>query len=166
MLLFGAGYAAPQELGIPFFSSDSDTRHSDLERITLERVVDGDTVYATLNGVSTKIRLIGINTPESVAADESRNTAEGVIASDYVKGLLSKGDVLYLEYDEEQTDQYGRTLAYLWLSDEVNTSSYQDFCKYNLNAVILQNTWCDTMFYAPNYKYRDWLTKLKRQKES
>ena len=44
---------------------------------TIAKVVDGDTVKVMLDGQKITIRIIGINTPESVAEDESRNTEEG-----------------------------------------------------------------------------------------
>lgn len=134
------------------------------QEAVLERVVDGDTIYATVDNTSTKIRLIGINTPESVAWDVSRNTPQGTLASDYVKELLPKGTVLYLEYDEEPLDQYDRTLAYVWLKKDADPTSFQDFCEYNLNAVILKNTYCNTMTFAPNDKYEDWFKRIAKEK--
>ncbi|MDU2545718.1 MAG: thermonuclease, partial [Finegoldia magna] len=41
------------------------------------RVVDGDTVILNIDGQKTRVRLIGIDTPESVAEDKSRNVKEG-----------------------------------------------------------------------------------------
>ena len=41
----------------------------------VERVVDGDTIICDIDGEKVKVRMIGINTPESVAEDESRRTA-------------------------------------------------------------------------------------------
>ena len=56
------------------------------EKCTLVRVVDGDTYIASLNGEEKRIRLIGVNTPESVApADYAENTAEGEKVSDIIK---------------------------------------------------------------------------------
>lgn len=49
------------------------------------RVVDGDTVILNIDGNKTRVRLIGIDTPESVAKDKSRNVKEGKVASDYTK---------------------------------------------------------------------------------
>lgn len=49
------------------------------------RVVDGDTLVAYVDGTEQKIRLIGIDTPESVHPDASKNTQEGIDASNYTK---------------------------------------------------------------------------------
>lgn len=130
------------------------------ETATIVRVKDGDTVVCNVFGKEKTVRLIGVNTPESVSSDKSKNCEEGYVASDYTKSQLTKGMDVYLEYDEDNTDQYGRVLAYLWLSDQVDTASYEDFCKYNYGAILLQNTYCEAVYYAPNGKYRDWYEAL------
>lgn len=81
------------------------------------RVVDGDTVILNIDGNKTRVRLIGIDTPESVAKDKSRNVKEGKVASNYTKRLLENKRVR-LEYDDEKHDVYDRQLGYLFLDDE------------------------------------------------
>lgn len=78
------------------------------------RVVDGDTLHVLLNGVETTVRLIGINTPETVKPD-SPIECFGPEASAYTKKMLTDQSVT-LEFDASQgrLDQYGRTLAYVW----------------------------------------------------
>ena len=64
------------------------------------RVVDGDTMMIDIEGVETKVRLIGVDTPESVATgdNEYKNCEEGKVASDYTKSLV-EGQKVYIEYD-------------------------------------------------------------------
>ncbi len=83
------------------------------------RVVDGDTILIDLNGERTKVRLSNVDTPESVAGEESgkENTPEGIVASDYTKKLLPDGSKVYLEYDNKTKDKYDRVLAYVYLED-------------------------------------------------
>ena len=131
------------------------------EAATLAYVVDGDTIDVSIRGEDVRVRLIGIDTPESVSRTEE-NTPEGEAASDYLKGCIRSGDTLYLEYDKERQDKYGRTLAYVWLSPDADTGSFADFCEYNLNAVICQNTYCELLSIPPNEKYRDWFAALKQ----
>lgn len=138
---------------------------SAFEKAVLEYVVDGDTLNVTVDGESVRVRLIGIDTPESVSRTEE-NTPQGQEASDYLHGLLARGDELYLEYDERRYDDYGRTLAYVWLSPGADTESYEEFCRYNLSAVIYQNTFCELMTIPPNTKYYDWFEELTPWEES
>lgn len=54
----------------------------ELESVILKRVVDGDTLIATnSNNEDLRIRLIGVDTPESVHPDKDRNTQEGDLAT-------------------------------------------------------------------------------------
>ena len=78
----------------------------------VERVVDGDTII--VGGVG-RVRLIGVDTPESV---DPRRPVEffGKEASAFTRRLVD-GKRVRLEYDWERTDRYGRTLAYVYLSD-------------------------------------------------
>lgn len=117
----------------------------------VERVVDGDTIICDIDGEKVKVRMIGINTPESVAEDESRNCEEGVIASDYTKELLD-GEKVFLEYDEEKLDQYDRTLAYVYLSDGEM-----------IESLLLEKGYATTMYREPNTKYADLFSELMKK---
>ena len=61
-----------------------------------------------------RVRLIGIDAPESANEDEEKNTEEGITATEYTRSILLNKDV-FLEYDKELIDKYGRTLAYIWV---------------------------------------------------
>lgn len=91
----GVGYGAYAVLG-PDSSDDV---------ITVQNVVDGDTIDVVQGGETTRIRLLNIDTPEmgkECLAEESKQ---------YLSGLLPVGTVVTLEYDAEREDKYGRTLA-------------------------------------------------------
>lgn len=79
----------------------------------VERVVDGDTIVARVGARREKVRLIGINTPETV---DPRRPVEcfGAEASARTKALLPQGEALRLERDVEARDRYGRLLAYVY----------------------------------------------------
>ena len=81
------------------------------------KVIDGDTLEVERNNIKEKVRLIGINTPETV---DPRRKVEcfGREASDYAKKTLS-GQSIHLVFDssQDQRDKYGRLLAYIYLSD-------------------------------------------------
>jgi micrococcal nuclease len=80
----------------------------------VERIVDGDTVVVRLDGRSTRIRLIGVDTPESV---DPRRPVErfGREATAFLKELV-EGRSVRVEFEPGRShrDRYGRTLAYLY----------------------------------------------------
>ena len=115
-------------------------------------VVDGDTVVVDLNGTDTYIRLIGIDTPESVSYNVSENTEEGKIASDFTKKLLRKQKV-YLEYDKDTKDKYGRTLAYVFLEDKATMA----------NREILRAGMAKVYSFPPNVKYESEFLKIQNE---
>jgi micrococcal nuclease len=81
------------------------------------KVVDGDTIDVSINGQTERVRMIGINTPESV---DPRRVIQcfGVEASSRAKKLLSNQTVgLEMDPTQGDTDQYGRLLRYVWFSD-------------------------------------------------
>lgn len=119
-----------------------------LEEVSLVRVVDGDTlVVIAEDGLEYKVRLIGIDTPESVHVDKTKNNDFGKAASDHTKEILADTDTLYLEYDKEITDKYNRTLAYVWFTPE--TSDIENM----LNARILKEGYAIDKVFEPNHKY-------------
>lgn len=79
------------------------------------RVVDGDTVVATLEGNIYRVRLIGVDTPESVAPGRPVERF-GKEAAAFTRRAL-EGKVVFLAFDWELFDRYGRLLAYIYLSD-------------------------------------------------
>lgn len=95
----------------------SKTAKSNYTFYSVTRVVDGDTLKIDIDGAETTLRLIGINTPETV---DPRRAVQcfGHEASDEAKKILD-GKKVRIEPDETQDtyDKYGRTLAYLYLED-------------------------------------------------
>lgn len=136
-----------------------------VEAVELVRVVDGDTVIVdTATARNIKVRLIGVNSPESVSPDESQNTAEGRAASEFTKSKLKVGNTYYLEYDKDREDDYGRTLAYLWLVDCSKKEINEQFVRENMfNAILLKSGYARTMKIAPNTKYADVFTKIEKE---
>ncbi len=83
----------------------------------VSKVTDGDTLHVVIEGKDETVRLIGVNTPETV---DPRRTVEcfGKEASERMKEI-AKGKIVRLEYDDSQSlrDTYGRLLAYVYLED-------------------------------------------------
>ncbi len=132
------------------------------DRVTckLLNVVDGDTIDVELNGEETRIRLIGIDTPESVNPDESRNNEYGDEASAYTKMLLTGVETLYLEFDSKIIDDYGRTLAYVWLT-ETNKNTTDVIGKYMVNGILVKDGYAMAKDYPPNIRYSSSLSMLQ-----
>lgn len=78
------------------------------------RVADGDTVEIERQGRTVTVRLIGIDTPETVHPTEPVQCFGPQASRFAVRQLLDES--VALEYDRSQgrTDYYGRTLAYVW----------------------------------------------------
>ena len=79
------------------------------------RVVDGDTIIIKMNGKQERVRLIGVDTPET---KHPKKPVEdfGHEASVFTTRLV-EGKKVTLEYDQEKRDKYGRLLAYVYLED-------------------------------------------------
>ena len=82
------------------------------------RIVDGDTIVINYRGENEKVRLLRVNTPESVHPDKKQNIPMGKVASDYTKRRL-KGKYVDLEFEGPFRGRYGRLLAYV-IVDGVN----------------------------------------------
>jgi endonuclease YncB( thermonuclease family) len=81
----------------------------------VERVVDGDTVVVRLDGQQIKVRLIGVDAPESV--DPRKPVERFARESAAFLRQLVEGKRVRLAYEPAgaRVDKYGRTLAYLYL---------------------------------------------------
>ncbi len=128
---------------------------------TVTRVVDGDTLAIDYNGVREKVRLIGINTPETV---DPRKPVEcfGKEASNRMKDLV-EGKKVYLETDSTQgeRDKYGRLLAYIYLEDGqmVNRKMLAEGYAYEytyLRPYKYQQEFKDFQIFAKNSKVGLW----------
>ena len=80
---------------------------------TVERVVDGDTIRVRIKGREERVRLVGIDTPESVKPGTPVQCF-ALAASARTKALLPKGSAVRLVRDVEERDRYGRLLAYVY----------------------------------------------------
>lgn len=92
-----------------------ETEYSGLYKVI--KVVDGDTLSIDKDGEKKTIRLIGIDTPETVHPTKPVQCF-GIEASNKAKELLTDKKVR-LEFDDTQgeQDRYGRLLAYVFLED-------------------------------------------------
>ncbi len=79
------------------------------------RCFDGDTILVSLGGKEEKIRMKGVDTPETVHPTKPVQRY-GKEASDFTKKRLDKKTV-WIEPDKGGRDQYGRMLGFVWCED-------------------------------------------------
>jgi len=107
----GAGPLLLLTLAIAAWSSPSGPAG---ETISAEvvRIIDGDTLEVAVGARLERVRLIGIDTPETKGA----TAALGALATEATRVLL-EGRSVVLEKDVSEMDRYGRLLRYVWLDD-------------------------------------------------
>ncbi|NLO89220.1 MAG: nuclease [Clostridia bacterium] len=121
------------------------------------KVIDGDTIVAVFEGKEEKVRLIGVDTPESTI----RHEPYGKEASSYTKSKLL-GKTIYLEKDVSERDKYGRLLRYVWL--EVPKSKSENEIRSKMfNAILLLGGYAQVATYPPDVKYTDYFVKFQQE---
>jgi len=139
-----------------YIENSPDEANAERDIVTVAKVVDGDTLRVIYDGTEeeVKVRLIGVNTPESVAPETYRteNTAEGKKVSELVKEKIQAGDTLYLEYDTSETDRYGRVLAYVYFSDGIMMQEW-----------LLENGYAEVYTLEPDTRYAEHFEELEQQ---
>ena len=103
MIVFGQ-VSAPKTYPIEDFTKD--TAHQVID------IIDGDTIKINYQGKLTTVHLIGVDTPETVHPQKPVEPF-GKEATYFLKNLLLDESV-YLRFDVQKTDKFGRTLAYLY----------------------------------------------------
>jgi len=115
-----------------------------------------------VEGEKKKVRLIGVNTPESVAGDE-RDCKEGEIASDYTKSLVKQGQKIWMTRDISYEDDYGRLLRYIWLQKPEEKVTDEVVAEKMLNAVLVKEGYAQAKSYPPDTLYDDLFKKLGKE---
>src|SRR4051812_5580760 len=105
------------------------------------RVIDGDTIDVLFRGRNLDVRLIGVDTPETVAPSQPVE-CYGKAASDFTTRRLDRQPVR-LEFDVERLDRYGRTLAYVWQGERM------------FNEILLRRGFAQVATFPPNVRYVD-----------
>lgn len=87
----------------------------DIEKIYCTGVVDGDTIIVSIKGAKERVRLIGVDTPETKHPKKPVQRF-GKEAYHFTKEMV-EGKEIRLEFDWQKRDKYGRLLAYVFLPD-------------------------------------------------
>lgn len=106
-------------------------------------VVDGDTVDLRFGDTTERLRLLGVDTPETV--DEKRPVqCYGPEASAFTRSLLPAGTKVRVVRDVEARDRFGRLLGYVFRSDD----------GLFVNRALLDTGHATTLPIDPNTAYR------------
>lgn len=87
------------------------------DKYPVVKVVDGDTIDVIYEGKEERVRMLNVDTPESVHPQAYRNTPAGKKASDYTKKRLA-GKKVDLEFQGRKRGKFKRLLAYVIVDGE------------------------------------------------
>ncbi|MFN3691434.1 MAG: thermonuclease family protein [Fervidobacterium sp.] len=134
-----------------------------LVRGYVERVIDGDTIKVSISNKSYNVRLIGVNTPETNHPTKGVEYYGPEAKNFTTKKLTAK--IVWLEFDVQQKDKYGRLLAYVWLEKprDINQVDEIEIRKKMFNAILLLEGYAQVMTVQPNVKYVDYFLKFQRE---
>ncbi len=109
---------------------------------TITHVVDGDTIDVRIGGRDERVRLIGIDTPET----KKPNTpieCYGPEASAFTTSLLPVGSTVRIERDVVGRDDYGRLLGYVYLLIDDQADTF-------VNMEIIRHGYATPLTIEPN----------------
>ncbi|MTA43823.1 MAG: hypothetical protein F2947_00750 [Actinobacteria bacterium] len=111
---------------------------------TIINVIDGDTIDVRIGYKRQRVRLLGIDTPET---KDPRKPVQcfGHEASNHTAQLLPRGTIVRLEHDIEEHDIYNRLLAYVWRASD----------GLFINLDLVTQGYADILSIAPNTAHAD-----------
>jgi len=121
---------------------------------TVKRVVDGDTIEIAIGGKTERVRMIGVDTPETKHPTKGVE-CYGPEASAYTEQLLPEGTALRVERDVEARDKYGRLLLYVYIADS----------NVFVNLDLVMNGYARPMVFEPNTAHKSDFAQAATQAE-
>lgn len=112
--------------------------------------VDGDTIKVIINGEKTTVRLLAVDTPETVHPTKEVESF-GKEANDFTCNKIKNAKKIELEYDEASTkaDKYGRHLAWVFIDDKL------------LQEELIKKGYAKIDYLYGDYKYTEKLQKIE-----
>ena len=113
------------------------------EEVKFSGCIDGDTIKVIINDEIKKVRLLAIDTPESVSTQEYEYY--GKESSEYTCNLITNAKLIELEYDSnsDKTDKYDRVLAWVFVDNKL------------LQDLLVKNGYAEVAYLYGDYKYTD-----------
>lgn len=113
------------------------------------KVVDGDTIKIEKEGLEETVRMIMVDTPETVHPGKPTQPF-GPEASAFAKEML-EGKEVKLERDVSERDRYGRILAYVYVNDRM------------FNEVLLEKGLARVSAFPPDVKHVDRFRQIQNE---
>jgi micrococcal nuclease len=120
----------------------------DAETFRVKEVVDGDTIVLEDD---TKVRYIGLNTPERGRPFYEEATE--------ANGKLVEDQKVRLEFDTVEIDRYGRMLAYVFVEDSTGSPQGETF----VNLELLRQGYANVFTVPPNVKHEELFREAERE---
>ena len=115
-------------------------------------MVDGDTFWVEDGSPKgLKVRMIGIDAPETRKSQNKEVGYYGTEAKAYLEGRL-RGQKVCLEYDVDRRDRYGRELTYVYLPDGTF-----------VNAELIRGGYAVLLTIAPNVRHAEEFARLQAE---
>lgn len=116
------------------------------EEVTFSKCVDGDTFKVILNEEEYTVRMLAVDTPETVHPTKGVEYY-GKEASNYTCDKLTNAKKIELEYDanSDKKDKYDRLLAWVFVDDEL------------LQELLVENGYAKVAYLYDDYKYTNLL---------
>jgi micrococcal nuclease len=144
-------------------SMPADILPNSLRFVRVVRVVDGDTINVTFynGGNPERVRLIGIDTPETVHPNRDVEHY-GKEASDFTKTYLMDRHV-WLQFDVGARDRFGRFLGYIWTEKPEDVDNEEEIRDKMFNARLLLGGYAQVMTIQPNSRYAELFVEFQRE---
>ena len=120
------------------------------EKVEFSSCTDGDTFKIIYNNEVKTVRLLAVDTPESVHPKKEVEYY-GKEASDYTCNVLKKANKIELEFDEnsDKLDKYDRLLAWVFIDDKL------------LQESLIEGGYAKVAYLYGDYKYTTKLQELQ-----
>ena len=120
------------------------------EKVEFSSCTDGDTFKIIYNNEIKTVRLLAVDTPESVHPKKEVEYY-GKEASDYTCNVLKKANKIELEFDDnsDKLDKYDRLLAWVFIDDKL------------LQESLIEGGYAKVAYLYGNYKYTTKLQELQ-----
>lgn len=131
----------------PYFDQNeqSSPDYEPEEICRVDHVVDGDTIVVISKDKPVRVRLIGVDTPETV---KPKTPAQpyGPEATNYTKNRISAfNNQVFLRRDGDPVDRYGRRLALVYLGHDGTDLLNEELIRHGLGRAELQYNYSDAM---------------------